>query len=128
MSAKEISQIQIRQTRTSTAPGHSGRAAETTTLSLGEKMDEYIFKMGCTSAHTLGVVVQLLTVGKIRLDFREHSERLQLESPSDARSRAEAMQQTEAYLASMRDGVSEPADGLDATQKIIIQAPKRTVL
>ena len=91
-------------------------------------MDEYIFKMGCSSAHTLGVVVQLLTVGKIRLDFREHSERLQLENASDVLSRAEAMQQTEAYLASMRDGVSEPADGLDATQKIIIQAPKRTVL
>jgi hypothetical protein len=127
MSSREISQIQIRQTRTSTGPGQSGRAAETTTLSLGEKMDEYVFKMGCSSAHTLGVVVQLLTVGKIRLDFREHSERLQLENASDILSRAEAMQQTEAYLASMRDGVSEPADGLDATQKIIIQAPKRTV-
>jgi hypothetical protein len=128
MSFREISKIQIRQTRTGTGPGQSGRASETTSLSLGEKMDEYIFKMGCTSAHTLGVVVQLLTVGKIRLDFREHSERLQLENASDVLSRAEAMQQTEAYLASMRDGVSEPADGLDATQKIIIQAPKRTVL
>ena len=91
-------------------------------------MDEYIFKMGCTSAHTLGVMVQLLTAGKIRLYFREHSERLQLENPADVLSRPEAMELTEAYLATMRQGVSEPSDGLDATQKVIIQAPKRTVL
>ena len=55
-------------------------------LSLAEKIDEYVVKLGYSSAHTLGVVVQLLTVGKIRLDFREYSERLQLENPAEVLS------------------------------------------
>ncbi len=91
-------------------------------------MDEFIFRLGCSSAHTLGVVVQLLTVGKIRLEFREYNERLQLENSSDVLSRSEAMHLTEAYLAVMRQGEVDPTEGLDVTQKIIIQAPKRTVL
>jgi hypothetical protein len=91
-------------------------------------MDEYVFKLGCSSAHTLGVIVQLLTVGKIRLEFREYNERLQLENPADVLSRPEAMHLTEAYLAAMRQGAEDPMGGLDVTQKIIIQAPKRTAL
>ena len=127
MSSVNISQIRIRQTRSSTVVGQVGEVSESS-LSLGEKMDEYVFKLGCSSAHTLGVIVQLLTVGKIRLDFREYNERLQLENASDVLSRADAMHLTETYLATMRQGVSSPTDDLDVTQKIIIQAPKRTVL
>jgi hypothetical protein len=123
-----ISEIRITQTRTSNTSGQLGKGNETAVVSLAEKMDEYIFKLGCSSAHTLGVMVQLLSVGKIRLDFREYSERLQLENPQDLLPRTEAMQLTEAYLATMREGLPAPAEALDATQKIIVQAPKRTVL
>jgi hypothetical protein len=91
-------------------------------------MDEFIFKLGCSSAHTLGVVVQLLTVGKIRLDFREYNERLELENAADVLSRPEAMHLIEAYLAAIRQGEADPTEGLDVTQKIIIQAPRRTVV
>jgi hypothetical protein len=107
--------------------GQVGEVSESS-LSLGEKIDEYVFKLGCSSAHTLGVIVQLLTVGKIRLDFREYNERLQLENSSDVLSRADAMHLTETYLAAMRQGESSPSEELDVTQKIIIQAPKRSVL
>ena len=127
MSPINISQIRIKQTRTGTLAGQAGEVSESS-LSLAEKMDEFIFRLGCSSAHTLGVVVQLLTVGKIRLDFREYNERLQLENATDALSRPEAMHLTEAYLAAMRQGVADPTGGLDVTQKIIIQAPKRTLL
>jgi hypothetical protein len=122
-----FSKIRIKQTRTSLLGGHLGESSESS-LSLAEKIDEYVVRLGCSSAHTLGVIVQLLTVGKIRLDFREYNERLQLDSPADVLSRPEAMHLTEAYLAAMRQGVTDPAEGLDVTQKIIIQAPKRTVL
>jgi hypothetical protein len=125
MSPINISEIRIRQTRTSTVAGQAGEVFESS-LSLAEKIDECVFKLGCSSAHTLGVVVQLLTVGKIRLDFREYNERLQLVNPADALSRPDAMHLTEAYLAGMREG--DPAGGLDVTQKIIVQAPKRTLL
>jgi hypothetical protein len=127
MSPVNISQIRIRQTRSSTVVGQVGEVSEAS-LSLGEKMDEYVFKLGCSSAHTLGVIVQLLTVGKIRLDFREYNERLQLEHASDILSRADAMHLTETYLATMREGISSPTEELDVTQKIIIQAPRRTVV
>ncbi len=127
MSSVNISQIRIRQTRTSTVVGQVREITESS-LSLGEKMDEYVFKLGCTSAHTLGVIVQLLTVGKIRLEFREYNERLQLESAGDVLARAEAMQLTETYLAAMRPADASPLGELDVTQKVIIQAPKRTVL
>ena len=127
MSSINIRQIRIKQTRTSTIAGQAGEVSESS-LSLAEKMDEFMFKLGCSSAHTLGVVVQLLTVGKIRLEFREYNERLQLENSSDVLSRSEAMHLTEAYLAVMRQGEVDPTEGLDVTQKIIIQAPKRTVL
>jgi hypothetical protein len=128
MSSPNISEIRITQTRTSNTAGQLGKGTETAVVSLAEKMNEYIFKLGCSSAHTLGVMVQLLSVGKIRLDFREYSERLQLENPQDLLPRTEAMQLTEAYLATMREGLPASAEALDATQKIIVQAPKRTVL
>lgn len=128
MSSVNISEIRISQTRTNNVAGQLGRATETSSVSLAEKMEEYIFKLGCSSAHTLGVIVQLLTVGKIRLDFREYSERLQLENARDLLPRAEAMQLTEAFLSSMREGISDSGDSLDATQKVIIQAPKRTAI
>jgi hypothetical protein len=128
MSSANISEIRIAQTRTNNASGQLGPGTETSSVSLAEKMDEYIFKLGCSSAHTLGVIVQLLTVGKIRLDFREYSERLQLENAADLLPRAEAMQLTEAHLATMREGLPDAKDSLDATQKVIIQAPKRSVL
>ncbi len=127
MLPRTAGQIRIRQTRTSTIARQEGEVSEAS-LSLAEKMDEFVFRLGCSSAHTLGVVVQLLTVGKVRLDFREYNERLQLEEASDVLTRPEAMHLTESYLAAMRQGVTDPAEGLDVTQKIIIQAPKRTVL
>ena len=127
MSSIKIRQIRIKQTRTSTIAGQAGEVSESS-LSLSEKMDEFMFRLGCSSAHTLGVVVQLLTVGKIRLDFREYHERLQLENSADVLSRSEAMHLTEAYLAVMRQEEVDPTGGLDVTQKIIIQAPKRMVL
>ena len=128
MSSPKVSEIRISQNRTNNASGQLGPVTETASISLGEKMEEYLFKLGCSSAHTLGVVVQLLTVGKIRLDFREYSERLQLENVQDLLPRAEAMQLTEAFLSKMREGIPDSGDLLDATQKVIIQAPKRSVI
>lgn len=124
MANKQISEIKIKQTRTSTLQGSAGEIDDSV-LFLSEKIDEYLFKLGCSSAHTLGVVTQLLNVGKIRLDFREYNERLQLTNAADAMSRTEAMSLTEAYLASMQTQSHQPND-LDLTQKVIIQAPKRS--
>jgi hypothetical protein len=128
MSTPNLSEIRINQTRTDNVPGHVAPGTAIVSVSLAEKIEEYIFKLGCSSSHTLGVIVQLLTVGKIRLDFREYSERLQLENEQDRLPRAEALQLTEAFLSKMREECPVSGNPLDATQKVIIQAPKRSVI
>lgn len=126
MPPKPLSEIKIKETRTSTARETIGEVADSL-MFLSDKIDDYIFKLGCSSAHTIGVITQLLHVGKIRLDFRDYNERLQLMNPADAMSRAEAMISTENYLAAMkREG--DTHNDLDLTQKVIIQAPKRPTL
>lgn len=126
MPPKSFSEIKIKETRTSTARETLGEITDSLMV-LSDKIDDYILKLGCSSAHTIGVITQLLHVGKIRLDFRDYNERLQLMNPADAMSRAEAMISTEAYLASMKkDG--DTHSHLDLTQKVIIQPPKRPTL
>jgi len=126
MPPKPLSEIKIKETRTSTAQETIGEVTDSL-MFLSDKIDDYIFKLGCSSAHTIGVITQLLHVGKIRLDFRDYNERLQLMNPADAMSRADAMVSTETYLASMkREG--DTHNDLDLTQKVIIQAPKRPTL
>lgn len=126
MSSKSLSEIKIKETRTSTEAGAAGEVTDSL-MYLSEKIDDYIFKLGCSSAHTLGVMTQLLTVGKIRLDFREYNERLQLMKAADAMSRPEAIALVEAYLSSIKQKGDTHTD-LDLTQKVIIQAPKRPTL
>jgi len=126
MSLKQIAEIRIKQTRTSTLAGTTGDVTHSV-LFLSEKIDDYLFKLGCSSAHTLGVVTQLLNVGKIRLDFREYNERLQLVNAGDAMSRTDAISLIEAYLAAVQTQ-SYKAGDLDLTQRVIIQAPKRSAM
>lgn len=89
-------------------------------------MDEFIVKFGYSSAHTLGIITQLLNVGKIRVDFRDFNERLQLLKATDTMPRAEAMMLTETYIASILTK-DDAQDGLELTQKVIVQAPKRSL-
>ena len=126
MASKQFTEIKIKETRTSTAHGTLGEITDSV-LYLSDKIDDYIFKLGYSSAHTLGVVTQLLHVGKIRLDFRDYHERLQLVNAADAMSRVDAMTLTEAYLSSMKKDGDTHSD-LDLTQKVMIQPPKRPTL
>jgi hypothetical protein len=126
MPAKPLTEIKIKETRTSTARETTGQVTDSVVY-LSDKIDDYIFKLGYSSAHTLGVITQLLYAGKIRLEFRDYNERLQLLNAGDAMERADAMSLTEAYLASMRREGDTHTD-LDMTQKVIIQTPRRPTL
>ena len=123
MPAKSLSEIKIKQTRTSTATGTVGEIAEII-FPLSEKVDEFIVKLGYSSAHTLGIITQLLNVGKIRVEFRDFNERLQLVDATDAMPRADAMVLTETYIASILTKDDGPY-GLELTQKVIVQPSKR---
>jgi hypothetical protein len=90
---------------------------------LAEKIEEFVLKLGYSNAQALSVIVQLLTRGKVRVDFRDYSQRLQLVSQSDIMPRAEAVAVFDAYLAEV-EGRDDSAT-MEFTQKIMIQAPRR---
>lgn len=89
-------------------------------VTLASKVDEYVLKVGHSNTHVMGVVVQLLTLGKVRLDFRNYTERLELLNLSEIMSRPQAVAVFDSYMSSLRkdDDVSL------ATQKIVIQPPR----
>lgn len=90
-------------------------------VTLASKIDEFILKVGHTSTHVMSVVVQLLTLGKVRLDFRDYSERLELLNLSEIMSRTQAAAVFEHHLAA----VNRDDDVSLMTQKIVIQPPRR---
>lgn len=126
MSLDAFSQILIQQTKTNTASGASD-AVTKEEMSLAKKIEEYQILLGNNTAHISAVVVQLLTLGKVRLDFREYTERLHLINKANMMDRMTAVPLVEAFLASLKSGETSAA-GVDYTQKIIIQAPKRSVI
>ena len=56
---------------------------ETVAVSLGEKLSDYFMRLGYTNAHVVGLITQLLTQLKVRVDFRDYSERLELKNEMD---------------------------------------------
>lgn len=88
-------------------------------VTLASKIDEYVLKIGHSNTHVMGVVVQLLTLGKVRLDFRDYSERLELLNPTETMSRPQAAAVFDSHMSSIRKD-----DLSSLTQKIIIQPPR----
>jgi len=91
-------------------------------VTLASKIDEFTLKVGNNSTHVMSVVVQLLTVGKVRLDFRDYSQRLELLNPSEIMSRPQAAAVFDHYLST----ANKEDDASLMTQKIVIQPPRAT--
>jgi len=89
-------------------------------VTLASKIDEFVLKVGNNSTHVMSVVVQLLTVGKVRLDFRDYTQRLELLNPSEIMSRPQAAAVFDHYLAT----ANKDEDISLMTQKIVIQPPR----
>jgi len=89
-------------------------------VSLATKIDEYILKVGHSNTNVMSLVVQLLTIGKVRLDFRDYTERLELMNLSEIMSRPQAAAVFDQHLAS----ANKNDDVSLMTQKIVIQPPR----
>ena len=89
-------------------------------VSLATKIDEYILKVGHSNTNVMSLVVQLLTIGKVRLDFRDYTERLELLNLSEIMSRPQAAAVFDHHLAS----ANKNDDVSLLTQKIVIQPPR----
>jgi hypothetical protein len=89
-------------------------------VKLGDKIGEYLIRLGDSNSLCLNIVIQLLTRGKVRVDFRDSSERLQLVSDQDLMSRPEAVTVFDHWIEENLFK-SEPPD---TTQKIVIELPR----
>jgi len=93
---------------------------ELSPITLADKISEYILRIGDANAFCLNIVIQLLTKGKVRVDFHDSSERLQLANEKDIVSRVEAVHVFDHWVAENQIK-SEPPD---ATQRILMEPPK----
>ena len=89
-------------------------------MPLSAKIDEFILKLGYSNAHVLGIVVQLLTSGKVRVDYRDYSERLQLVARGATMDRQEAVALFERHIERLQNDEIP----LETTQKIMVQPPQ----
>lgn len=89
-------------------------------IKLADKISDYIMRLGDSNSLCLNIVIQLLTRGKVRVDFRDTSERLELINQQDIISRPEAVMVFDHWIQENRFK-SEPPD---ATQKIVIEIPR----
>lgn len=87
-------------------------------MTLADKIDDYILKLGYSNTHVLGFVLELLTVGKVRLDFRAFSDRLELRDPDLVMTRIEATSLFDEHIKAGQSKKTLP--GSDVTQKIIL--------
>ncbi len=85
-------------------------------ISLFEKIDDYLLRFGGSNSHVVGIFMGLLVDGKVRVAFRDKSERLSLVEASDKKTGEAAIQLIDAYL-KQAEASAEPDT---RTQKIIL--------
>ena len=116
---KSATAIMLKETLTFHLAGGSEKCSPNT-CSLADKIEELVLKIGYSNAQALSVIIQLLTDGKVKVEFRDYSQRLQVLSPAAITGRVEAMQIFDSHIASMK-GDAFNSDGF--TQKITFYHP-----
>ena len=119
--SKSASEITIVEIRSLVQNGvlHSSEARE---VSLEVSIGDFLLKLGQSNAYVLGVVIQLLTRGKVRVDFRDYYIRLELGPGETAMNRSQAVAVFDDYI--KRHKNSDADHSANVTQKIMVQAPR----
>lgn len=119
--SKSATDITIVETRSYIRDGikHSSEVSETT---LENCLDEFLLRLGQSNAHVLGVVIQVLTRKKVRVDFRDYNIRLELGLGESAMQRLDAVAVFDDYI--KRHKNSDGEHSADSTQKIMVQSPR----
>lgn len=97
-------------------------SSEVREVSLEVVIDEFLLKLGQSNAHVLGVVIQVLTRGKVRVDFRDYNLRLEMGPGVNFMERSEAVAVFDDYI--KRHKNPDASGAADVTQKIMVQAPR----
>ena len=82
-----------------------------------------MLKLGYSNSQALGIVVQILTQGKVRVDFRDFNERLELVDASDLCNRVQAVALFEEHLLAKQTPEDLDDQG-NPTQRVIVQTPR----
>ena len=116
-------QIKVRIINREIESGVAGAVSAEEDLTLAELISRYLIHLGCENAFTSGIIVQLLTKGKVRVDFSKVSERLELFRANDRMTAPEAMALFESYVNLMRKDEETAADK-SKTVRIVVQNPR----
>lgn len=100
----------------------SANAPEPEFFPLSRKIEDYVLRLGYSNTHVLGIVIRLLTEGKVRVDFRDYSERLELADQASKTTRTEAVRIFDNLVS--RLVIEKDIDHLSVTQKIVVQPPR----
>ena len=119
--SKTAAEIVIIETRSYIQDGFQ-HSTEVREISLEKSIDEFLLKLGQSNAHVLGVVIQLLTRSKVRVDFRDYNLRLALGPGENAVARSQAVALFDDYI--KRHKTPDEVRSADVTQKIMVQAPR----
>jgi hypothetical protein len=119
--SKTALEITIVETRSFIQDGVQ-QSSEVREIPLEASIDEFLLKLGQSNAHVLGVVIQLLTRTKVRVDFRDYTLRLELAAGENPMERSEAVAVFDDYIKRHKNPDGERS--ADVTQKIMVQAPR----
>ena len=92
-------------------------------VALDEKLDDYLLRLGYSNVHIMGIIAQLMTKTKVRVDFRNYTERLELINPDDRLTSTQAMSLLEDYIAEVTKA-NDPSIIAKSTQKIVVQSER----
>ena len=120
--SRGLQQIMVRIVNREIEDGMAGTVSAEEKLSLAELISRYLVQLGFDNVFTSGIIVQLLTKGKVRVDFRKVSERLELFRADDRMTAPQAMELFENYVTSMRTENEPTQKG--KTVRIVVQKPR----
>jgi hypothetical protein len=88
------------------------------------KLRDYVVRLGYSSSHLVGFIVQLFTKGKVRVDFMNYTERLELVNPGDKISGAQAMSLFDDFIKELNQaGLIESSQDIGKTTQNIVVHP-----
>jgi len=118
----ELSETQVTVTRQEWETV-TGQRPVSCVITLEQLLNKYMFSLGYQNDHLLGVMIALMTTGKILVEFRSYHERLELQDPSQMMTRPATVQLFNQFLASVKAD-KKVVLGAERTQRITVQMPK----
>jgi len=118
---KHPSKILIRVTSREMFDGMVVGGANTEKTTLGERLDHYIMRLGPSNPLISAIGIHLTTDGKVCVDWREHTERIELMDMNDQLPPAQAASMMADFIAEHPVAASSHQGHI--TQKIIVESP-----